>query len=76
MESINNGYGRVGRELGAIPNTSFYLALATSLQSAQRPRDMGVRVEHEPYRKGDPTMNHSRVKARWQSDKKGRTVRS
>jgi len=76
MEAISNRYGRGGRALGAIPNTSFCLALATGLHSTQRPSDMRVCVEHEPHRKGDQNRNHSRVKAWWQRDEKGRTVRS
>jgi len=76
MEAINNRYGRVGRGLEAIPNTSFCLTLATGLHSAQRPSDMRVCVEHEPHRKGDPTRNQPRVKAWGQRNEKGRTVRS
>ena len=55
VKATNNRYAHVGRALEVTTGTSFYLALATSLHSAQRPRDMRVRVEHEPHRKDDPT---------------------
>ena len=69
MKATNNRYAHVGRAVKVTPETTLYLALATSLHSAQRPRDMRVRVKHKPHREDDPTRKsfvdrHQRVLAK------------